>query len=92
MQSAAVVCAVEDFSKSLEDVEQRGVLALVLGMMRRGVQLDEVETELLRGILFTQAQDWPGRHLQDAYHKLYGHWPVQPAWWEERLKAKGWKP
>jgi hypothetical protein len=80
-QSAAVTGATRDFSKTLEG-EARGVFAIVLSQMERGVSLDFEEQELVRGAILSAAQRNPEQHIETAYFKLYGVWPVRPTWWE----------
>lgn len=89
-QSEAVILAAKDFLKSLEDVEARGVVAILVNQMERGLALDIEEQELLRSILILQVKE-DQRELQDAFFKLYGVWPIRPAWWELDLRRKGWR-
>lgn len=85
-QSDAVTSATRDFSKTLTG-EARTMMAVVLSQMERGIALDAEERELVRAAILHSARTHPEQHIETAYFKLYGVWPVRPSWWErERME------
>jgi hypothetical protein len=80
-QSEAVRSATRDFIKTLEG-EARALYAVVLNQMDRGVSLDLEEQEMVRAAILHAARRGAGQHVETAYFKLYGAWPIRPTYWE----------
>lgn len=92
-QSSAIRAALGTYCELVRGTETGWALAVVLSMMDRGIALDVAEQRLVRSVLdevFSMQDDEAyDEHLESAYFKLYGVWPVEPQWF---IKRDGLKP
>lgn len=68
------------------------MVAIVASMMERGLTLDIPEQKLVQGVLeewlsMMDESEWD-EHLEKAYFKLYGEWPVEPPWFVKKHNMK----
>lgn len=61
--------------------------AILMNQLDRGLSLDLEEQEMVRAAILAAAQREPGQHIETAYFKLYGVWPVRPTWWEKERQV-----
>jgi hypothetical protein len=91
-QSSALILQTRLYFHSLDENEMlRYQVAVILSQMERGIQIGLEEQDLLKHILVKRAEalDYEvDREFEDGYFKIFGSWPVYPAWWFGTIKIK----
>ncbi len=87
-QSARLIEALGEYRDWTDSDETRWGLSVVLSMMERGVTLGKPEMLLVQAVV----QEWLEQlgpdewdeHLEQAFYKLYGAWPIEPPWFVKK--------